>query len=58
MNADGTGQQELADQASEPSFAPDGRHLVFYAWQDGLYTIATDGSDRRKIVRRRGSGVS
>lgn len=50
VNADGSGQRELADSASEPSFAPDGRHLVYYAWPDGLYTMAADGSDRRKIV--------
>ena len=50
INADGTDKRELADYASEPSFAPDGQRLVFSVRPDGLYTMNLDGSDRRRIV--------
>ena len=50
INADGTGQRELADQVSEPSFAPDGQRLVFCVWTEGLYIMNLDGSGRRRIV--------
>jgi Tol biopolymer transport system component len=40
-----------------PSWAPDGRRLTFYADDGGdweVYTVARDGSDRRRLTRRSG----
>ena len=50
MNADGSNQRLFANLASEPSFSPDGRQIIFYAWPGGLDAMNLDGSGRRHVV--------
>ena len=48
--SDGSGQRVLVEMASEPSFSPDGKQVVFYAWPGGLDIMNLDGSSRKRIV--------
>ncbi|NOZ06420.1 MAG: hypothetical protein GXP41_08745 [Chloroflexi bacterium] len=50
VNVDGSGGKKIVDQASEPSWSPDGKRFVFYHWTDGLYIANADGSGAHKIV--------
>ena len=50
MYTDGTGQRLLSDMASEPSFSPDGKQVVFYSWPGGLAVMNLDGSNHHRIV--------
>jgi len=50
INTDGSGHRVLVDMASEPSFSPDGRQVVFYSWPGGLEVMNLDGSNRHRIV--------
>jgi len=50
INSDGSGARLLADRASEPSFSPDGRQVVFFAWPGGLDVMNLDGSGRRTAL--------
>jgi len=50
IRTDGAGHRVLVDMASEPSFSPDGKQLVFYAWPGGLEVMNLDGSNRHRIV--------
>jgi len=50
IRTDGTGHQVLVDMASEPSFSPDGKQIVFYSWPGGLEVMNLDGSNRHRIV--------
>jgi Tol biopolymer transport system component len=55
INADGTGLHRIRQSASDPSWTPDGRHLVFTAYGSGttppeLHRIDVDG--RNEIALR------
>jgi dipeptidyl aminopeptidase/acylaminoacyl peptidase len=46
MNADGKGLRQITREGSiafAPRFSPDGKAILFWS-EDGLYTVATDGS--------------
>ena len=50
MNADGTNLHEVAPQGGQPSFTPDGHHLVYecaggVCGADGIFLMRADGSD-------------
>ena len=52
MNADGTDRHRVTDDPGfemAPSFSPDGSRIV-YAGDEGLFTIALDGTDRAQIT--------
>jgi Tol biopolymer transport system component len=67
INADGSGQRQLADEASfaaAPDWSPDGRKIVFISnrdgragctWQPGcnteIYMMNADGSGQRNLTR-------
>lgn len=52
MNLDGTDKKMIVDYASEPSFSPDGKQIVYYDWRAGGFAIVnTDGTDKRVIYR-------
>lgn len=55
INLDGTGQQWLADLASEPSWSPDGQWIAFYGWEgreagNGIWVMKADGSQARALL--------
>ena len=49
INADGSGKTLIKDNASEPSFTPDGRSIVYYDWSSGVSQINIDGSNDHPI---------
>jgi len=58
VNADGSGERLIADEADEPSWSPDGRKLAYLAYVpvDGyavpvLRVARADGTDANVIVR-------
>ena len=50
INTDGSEHRVLVELASEPSFSPDGRQVVFYSWPGGLEVMNLDGGHRHRIV--------
>ena len=58
INADGTGLQQLTDDAPSrnirPDWSPDGRKIAFTSRRDGndeIYVMDADGSDRDNPLR-------
>jgi tetratricopeptide (TPR) repeat protein len=45
INADGTGMNKVAQDASAPSFSPRGDSIVFHSWKSDQLGIAIRGSD-------------
>jgi len=50
INADGSGAKQILENASSPSFSPDGSKIAYYHWEDGIYIANVDGTNPRKIV--------
>ena len=53
MNADGSGQQQLA-RGSAPAWSPRGRQIAFRSDHDGngeIYVMNADGSEQRRLTR-------
>lgn len=61
MNADGSGQQRLAQGGSQPYWSPDGRKIAFVSNRDGnsdIHVVNADGSGRRNLTRGAGNRES
>ncbi len=61
MNADGSGQRELAQGASQPGWSPDGRKIAFVSKLNGdidIFVMNADGSGRRNLTRGAGNRES
>lgn len=53
-NVDGSGRAKIADEASQPSFSPDGTQIAYRSWKSderGLMVANADGSNRFRITR-------
>lgn len=51
MNADGSGAAQLTTRvADDPAWAHYSDKIVFSSWQDGIWTIAPDGSEETRIL--------
>jgi Tol biopolymer transport system component len=56
MNYDGSDVADLTpnmEEATQPSYSPDGTRIAFHGWQgrdDGIYVMMADGSDVAKIL--------
>jgi Tol biopolymer transport system component len=63
MNADGTGQGRLTDNAADdynPAWSPDGTKIAFASNRDGnfeIYVMHADGSGQTRITNNPGSDV-
>ncbi|MBE0565137.1 MAG: hypothetical protein IH621_04205, partial [Krumholzibacteria bacterium] len=61
MNADGSGQPEiLAREATQPTFTPDGRGLVFTTMcrkERGVMRLALDGAGEAALLREHPAGI-
>lgn len=55
MDASGGDRRLVADDAYDVAWSPDGSRLALTV-EDGIVTVATDGSDRRVVVRARAAG--
>ena len=51
MNADGSGQRKLAENAYQIAWSPDGRRLAVPARDGELYVMNADGSGQRRLTR-------
>ena len=54
MNADGSGQQRLTTQGTQPRWSPDGKKIAFMSERDGndeIYVMNADGSQQRNLTR-------
>jgi WD40-like Beta Propeller Repeat len=52
MHSDGTGNGVVAKAGSDPSFAPNGKHVVFVSGDGrGIYTVSLHGGTKHRVVR-------
>ncbi len=54
MDSDGTNPRKLTDHGMDPSWSPDGRHIVFASHRDGIfqiYAMNADGSNMRRLTK-------
>jgi Tol biopolymer transport system component len=57
MHADGTGMTNLTSSlvccSGDPSFTPDGQHIVYWRWdgvEEAVWMMNLDGSDQHRII--------
>ncbi len=61
MNPDGSGQQRLTGDGSQPNWSPDGRKIAFGSERDGnadIYVMNADGSGQQRLTRNPASDHS
>ena len=50
VNADGSGERELAPSAGSGSWSPDGRRIAFVKFSAGVYVMYADGSGKTQLT--------